>query len=126
LDALASGDPSLVMSGMATRLRQATINSADSGMRSNHLGEQQHLEAQTAAYNRAAEAQKSASNWATVAKVGAYVAAGLAIVVGVAGAVYSGGTSTLGGIALACVIVSSAATIGVMAAQDLGAFGGGP
>jgi len=117
-DALASGDPASLMAMVASRIQRNQNDSAQSELKANHLAKNLHAAERMRAYHEAEKAEQGAKTWGLVARIGAYVAAALAVVVGVATAVFTGGTSLLGGIALAAVCISSAASITVMALQD--------
>lgn len=121
--AIASGDPRVLMALVATELRRTQTEVGESSLAAASAEREERLRQQLDAYRRAEEAQRGAEFWSTVARIGTYVACGAAIAAGIAGAVVSGGVSTVGAIALAATILSCGGTIALTAAKDLRLMG---
>ena len=124
--AMSSGDPSTMMAAIASHMRRNADTMMSGEQSANSVAQGVQLQKQIEAYHKAAQDQASAATWGLVAKIGAYVAAAVSVAVGVCGAMFSGGVSLLGGIALALVCVSAAASTAMMVARDTHAFGDQP
>lgn len=125
-DALASGDPEVMMAAVASVLRRSQMDVAEGDARMAETARDVQMRAQMAAFAKAQEAQRTAGIWSTLARIGMYIAAAASAVVGAAGACFSGGVSAVGGIALTAALIASAATITTMALQDAHVFQGEP
>ncbi len=124
--ALSSGDPTTMMAALALRVRQQSNGAMSAEASATGTARGAHVQAQMAAYHQAEQSQADAAKWGLVARIGAYIAAAVSVAVGIIGSVFSGGTSLAGGIALAVLCVSATASVGLMAAQDLHAWGNEP
>ncbi|MEI8255386.1 MAG: hypothetical protein WCJ30_06895 [Deltaproteobacteria bacterium] len=124
--ALSSGDPTTMMAALAMRVRKQSTGAMTAEAAATGTARTVHLAAQMEAYHKAERSQADAATWGLVAKVGGYIAAAVSVAVGIVASVVSGGTSLAGGIALAVLCVSATASVSLMAATDLHAFGNEP
>lgn len=124
--ALSSGDPATMMAALAMHVRQQSHGAMAAEASATGAARGAQVAAQMAAYQKAEKSQADAATWGLVARIGAYIAAAVSVAVGVIGSVFSGGTSLAAGIGLAVLCISATASVALMAAQDLHAWGNNP
>lgn len=121
-EAFLADDPAALVRFLTMRARETQESANESAAMSNSTASKAELAERKNALDKAAEAQRSASTWGLLGKIAAYIAIAASAIAGVCGAVFTGGTSIAGAVALAFLLAGTVGSLTTMALQDSGAI----